>query len=261
MNMRLLAFAALAVTAVISTMAENAAPQKKAKPWLKRRPAVQSGGLVIKEEEGPRLLIVNAQRRIGQEDLEKMAFQLITYASLPWKTATAAVAQDAKLVARAELAKGAAGVVVVVDVPDAPALLVAPEEGWSAVNVGKLAEGDPQAPILAARFKKEMWRAAAWAVGGGNSSFQPCLLKGVSTMKDLDAIPLLQLGPEPNNKMIDEAHRRGVKSVRLASYTQACQEGWAPAPTNDVQKAIWDKVHQLPTEPIKIKPETKKVTE
>ena len=41
-------------------------------------------------------------------------------------------------------------------------------------------------------------------------------------------------------------------------YLVAVQEGWAPQPTNDVQKAIWDKVHALPTEPIKIKPEEKK---
>ena len=46
----------------------------------------------------------------------------------------------------------------------------------------------------------------------------------------------------------------GKRSV----YRKACEEGWAPAPTNDVQKAIWDKVHAMPTEPIKIKPETKK---
>ena len=258
MNMKMLAFVTLAVTALLSAMADDATPKKKVKPWMRRRPAVQTGGLVIKEEDGPRLHIVNAQSRIGQEEFEKMAFELTTYVSLPWKTVTSAVAQDAQLVARTELAKGAAGVVVAIDAPDAPALLVAPEEGWASVNVAKLAEGDPQAPVLSARFKKEMWRAAAWAVGGGNSSFQPCLLKGVSTMKDLDAIPLLQPGPEPNNKMIDEAHRRGVKSVRLASYTQACREGWAPPPTNDVQKAIWEKVHEIPKNPMKIEFDPKK---
>ena len=145
--------------------------------------------------------------------------------------------------------------------PDAPALLVAPEEGWAAVNVAKLAVGDPLPPVFAARFRKELWRAAAWAVGGGNSSFQPCLLKGITTMKDLDAIPLLQPGPEPNNKMIDEAHRRGVQTARFNTYRQACVEGWAPPPTNDVQKAIWEQVkadkERGPTNPITIQPPKK----
>ena len=59
-------------------------------------------------------------------------------------------------------------------------------------------------------------------------------------------------------KMIDEAHRRGVRSVRLASYRQACREGWAPAPTNDVQRAIFEQVkadkERGPTNPITIPP-------
>ena len=29
-------------------------------------------------------------------------------------------------------------------------------------------------------------------------------------------------------------------SVRRATYKQACREGWAPAPTNDYQRAIWE---------------------
>ena len=50
----------------------------------------------------------------------------------------------------------------------------------------------------------------------------------------------------------------GVLPAQRATYLKACEEGWAPAPTNDVQKAIWEKVHAMPTEPLKIKPETKK---
>ena len=50
----------------------------------------------------------------------------------------------------------------------------------------------------------------------------------------------------------------GVTTRAVTSYKTACKEGWAPAPTNDVQRAIWDKVHAMPTAPIKIKPEEKK---
>ena len=49
-----------------------------------------------------------------------------------------------------------------------------------------------------------------------------------------------------------------VRKIEVVSYQDACEMGVAPAPTNDVQKAIWDKVHAMPTEPIKIKPEEKK---
>ena len=49
-----------------------------------------------------------------------------------------------------------------------------------------------------------------------------------------------------------------VLQQEVSTYKKACEEGWAPNPTNEFQKAIWDKVHELPTEPIKIKPEEKK---
>ena len=47
--------------------------------------------------------------------------------------------------------------------------------------------------------------------------------------------------------------RMGVSPTRKGTYEAAVKQGWAPAPTNDIQKAIWDKVHQLPTKPIQIK--------
>ena len=233
---------------------------RKLRPWQRRRGT--GGGLVFKMIPGPHLRLVNAQGRVAQGEFEKMARDLTTSVSLPWDAVSVAASTDGQAVARAALADGAAGVVAVIESPDAPALLIAPEEGWSVVNVARLAADEPLPPVFAARLRKELWRAAAWAVGGGNSSFQPCLLRGITTMKDLDAIPLLQPGPEPNNKMIDEAHRRGVQSARFTSYRQACVEGWAPAPTNDVQKAIFDQVkadkERGPTNPITIPPPNKK---
>ena len=45
--------------------------------------------------------------------------------------------------------------------------------------------------------------------------------------------------------------------VRI-TYKKACEEGWAPAPTNEFQKAIWEKVHAAPKNPMKIKFDPKK---
>ena len=47
--------------------------------------------------------------------------------------------------------------------------------------------------------------------------------------------------------------RAGVTPWKVTTYKRACEEGWAPAPTNEYQQAIWDKVHAVPTEPLKIK--------
>ena len=52
------------------------------------------------------------------------------------------------------------------------------------------------------------------------------------------------------------ANKLGIKRIRWLTYRDACQRGVAPEPANAEQKAIWDEVHAIPTEPIKIKPET-----
>ena len=52
-----------------------------------------------------------------------------------------------------------------------------------------------------------------------------------------------------------------VSPAEYVPYRKAVIEGWASSPTNEYQKAVWDKVHAMPTAPIKIKPETKKVRE
>ena len=64
------------------------------------------------------------------------------------------------------------------------------------------------------------------------------------------------------NNQISEANEMIAGSdpeMRELAEMEQAQD--TPAPTNDVQKAIWDEIHAMPTEPIKIKPETKKVSD
>ena len=59
-------------------------------------------------------------------------------------------------------------------------------------------------------------------------------------------------------RMSGYLEKGGIRPEQKVFYRKAVEEGWAPAPTNEFQRAIWDKVHAMPTEPLKIKPETKK---
>ena len=76
-----------------------------------------------------------------------------------------------------------------------------------------------------------------------------------------DAIKADMPCPEPFNRMIMSATALGAYVKRRTSYHKACEEGWAPAPTNEVQKAIWEQVkadkERGPTNPIKIEPPKK----
>jgi len=50
----------------------------------------------------------------------------------------------------------------------------------------------------------------------------------------------------------------GVMPARKGTYESACQEGWADEPKDKYQQAIWDKVHAIPKNPMKIEFDPKK---
>ena len=138
-----------------------------------------------------------------------------------------------------------------------PAILVAPESRWALVNIAPIAK--EQRPVFfEQRTKKELSRAFAYLCGATGSKFERSLTRGITSQAELDKNYDYELPMDIVQRFWDYMKPLGVLPAQRATYMKACQEGWAPAPTNDVQKAIWDKVHAMPTEPLKIKPETKK---
>ena len=232
--------------------------EKRARENYERK----SGGIIRKQNSAKgAVLIVNAQGRVSRKDLDAALRHIdeTVHPILEYRDAKDIKAANPK--ADIERLGGKVGVVIV-DVPDAPALTVAPEEGWAIVNVRALAVDNPPVEVLATRTRKELLRAFALACG---CSFmargQIVVREGLHTAKDLDTIPIEEYGVDVLMTLGRSLPSYGVMPWIETTYKKACQEGWAPAPTNDVQKAIWDRVHELPTEPIKIKPEAKKVSE
>lgn len=140
----------------------------------------------------------------------------------------------------------------------APTILVAPEDPWAAVNVKNLMKDNPTPEVLKTRIRKELWRAFAFAMGAANSQMQPCLMRPVFSLKDLDAEKVAILSPEPLMGISQTAERLNFATSRRVTYKTAVVEGWAPAPTNDVQRAICEKVKaeqsEKPSNPLKIRP-------
>lgn len=54
--------------------------------------------------------------------------------------------------------------------------------------------------------------------------------------------------PQSMGAVLSNAKEKGIAQVRRTTYRKACEEGWAPAPTNEFQKAIWEKVKAAKTE-------------
>lgn len=155
--------------------------------------------------------------------------------------------------------KADVAVIVVAD-DKTPTLLSAVEDGWAVVNVRKLSEGlstpEAKAKFLEPRCQKEVLRAFA-TIGGGIASQYPDNLMDIAKISDLDLVDVF-IPNDAERSMRKILAQRGVTPVQKAFYSQACRQGWAPAPTNDTQKAIWDRVHALPTNPIKIKYDPKR---
>ena len=146
----------------------------------------------------------------------------------------------------------------VVSQQDAPALYIAPEKGWAFVNVAALAADKPTEDVLARRVRREVWRGFAMAAGSTDTEWEHCLLGPITSLKSLDNIESEAVSPEPTTKIAKHLTKLGILPFKRVTYKQACMEGWAPAPQNEFQKTIWDKVHAVPAKPMKIEFDPKK---
>lgn len=142
--------------------------------------------------------------------------------------------------------------IFIVDSPSLPALLVAPEGRWAAVNVTPLEKDAPQRSFFAARVEKELTRAFAFLCGGANSQFPAALTGGVTKPSDLDNYMDHLLPVDIFARFPPYLECFGVKPAVQQTYRNACRQGWAPQPTNEIQKAIWNEVHSIPKNPMKI---------
>ena len=269
--MKKMMIAAILVACTVMVSADVAASAVSAERRARKRkritPEMQMekfGGFTIFPYEGRYCYFMNAQKRVSDETFDWVLKQITQTLALPVRMEKCEPPSNdnfAPIRKAWESAKDTGAVVSVVDIPGWTSILVAPEDGWVQVNIAALAKDSPKTEVLEARTKKELWRAFVMLFGGGNARFGKDLMRPVNSLADLDAFPNLAPGPEPFNAVLDGARARGITCIRRTTYKAACEEGWAPAPTNEYQKAIWDKVHAMPTAPLKIKPETKKVVQ
>jgi len=220
----------------------------------------ERGGWVEIAPSGSVVRVISAQSRVSHNDLKQSidVFRQALQLPVEWLDDASGTQDPAKLAATSNSDGKCAVAVVFVDDQSAPRMLVAPENGWASINLARLADGNPSHDQLVRRARQEYWRAACMVLGAYVSMQQPCVMTLITGNADLDANPCVIPEVEVLPKVSSMARKLGIRPGRRVVYERACEQGWAPAPTNDVQKAIWDKVHAMPTEPIKIKPEEKK---
>lgn len=234
-------------------------PERLAALQKRRAAAVQArGGIVSKPVIGNYLRFVSTQQRVGLDALKKLAKEANARLDVNYEVlATLAGKCPLEDVEVAMKQPKSGAVIMLVDDKKLPMIVAAPENAWAILNVARIYDDFPPEAVANARLVKELKRALAAAFYTGQSMDEPSLTQPVYSIVDLDSIPATTFHPETQAKILTAARKRNIGYIKMATYDRACAEGWAPEPTNDVQKAIWEKAHQLPTNPLPLTKPTK----
>ena len=217
----------------------------------------KTGGEIIKRGTFTgKVAFVNTQEKVADSNVCAIAKLFARMTDMNFVSMRLPAGKPEEILAKS----GAEVAVILADDPAAPTLLVAPEDHWAVLNVAKLTDDLPSAKakerFFVPRARKMLIKAASLACGGGSSQF-PDNIMNVSKVRELDFIKE-KLPADMVDHYIKYLGTLGVRPKEMTTYRAACREGWAPPPTNDVQKAIWDKAHEIPTNPIKIEFDPKK---
>ena len=218
----------------------------------------RNGGIVERSDSFQgRIIIVDERVKAETKQLVPVAEAFCK--QLKFNLSIIANQKESKLSYKQRLTKlnGQIGVFIV-EQEGSPALLLAPEEGWAVVNVKALVAGVEKSRLAPLRIQKEVLRALGFICGGMSSQFSASLAGSITKPSDLDLYNDLSLPADVQQAFKNNLIGFGITPYQHATYRQACCEGWAPAPTNDIQKAIWDRVHAAPKNPMKIEFDPKK---
>lgn len=241
--------------------AENQAAER-----VKRRAAAReailrkTGGPIVKPGKGS-VAVVDMQRKVPRSDIETSYRYFVGETSLDFKYVPQMADKDFSM-ADIKVPAGSSAALFIVDDPKLPMSLVAVESHWGLVNIGAITKGVPDSGLTKNRLGKLMTRVAAMTLGGGREGqYSQSIFEAISDAQDLDSLSTDRLSQNFVGGIVKNAKSIGLEPRFRTVYRKAVEQGWAPAPTNDIQKAVWDEVHAMPSAPLKIKPETKKVAE
>lgn len=202
----------------------------------RERMMTKTGGMIDFPGKG-KILYVNCQSKISAYDVQKRCDKIQYVTKFPCEVREGTWKFGDTKPSDASIA------IFIIDDESLPMSLVAVEAGWAVVNTATLK--------LEPRFSKELTRVTTLLGGAGYSPIATSVMHAVKNPSDLDkAIDGFTM--DMYNAILGNLKGLGMAPMRKTTYLKACQEGWAPAPSNDYQKAIWNQTHEIPTEPLKI---------
>lgn len=215
------------------------------------------GGDVVKPgSQKGKIVFLNSQKMLDKSEIETAVSTLHKSAKFNFEIHSSEIDNVFSMASinamRSKL--NAPVTLILIENSEAPTTLIAPEERWALVNIAKLSEGLKPGPLYSrmftARCRKQIIRTFSLLCGGGASQF-PGNMMATASVKDLDSVQEF-IPIDMGARWTEYLKNLGVTPAYQRSYKQACIEGWAPAPANKYQKAIWDKIHLTPKNPMKI---------
>jgi hypothetical protein len=213
----------------------------------------KTGGFGETTARGTSVAVVDAREKPAGAAIQfKDVFGSLSKTNVEIERSPLKAGESAFEKARSIIAAGKTGyVIVIIDNGTDGGVAVYPEERIAIVNAGIYAVADD--PLKTeTRIHKEIWRALGFVAGIGYAPFKNDVLQSVHSAQELDDLTYQVMQPMNFQKMYSDLGKFGISRARRVPYHIAVQEGWASPPTNDVQKAIWKRVHAIPDKPIKI---------
>ncbi len=206
--------------------APKTAPRRATTPEMRAKILARTGGMIQSKAEGPKLLFLNAQKRVPASAIDGPIEQIGKGLSLSAIRKDAPDTVDPIKGALAAL-QDKEGVAAVVVVADSEGILALDRAG------GALGHGQRGRPGRQGRERRNAGRphkqrglaCVRFLMGAAHTSFEHCLLKTVLSPTDADGFRVTTLCPEPFNNILAHAQALGMKPFRMTTYRKAVEDG------------------------------------
>lgn len=243
MNKKLM-MTSLVLGLVYTGLAEPKKYATKEEAIAAHRAAVEKvGGIIQRPIEGPAVLFVNEQKTVPAERIASYAADVAAHSRFSHRVQVREPAEKPSPLTENYLADTNVAAVVAICENGAckNTIAIFPESNYAIINVSALAADKPDADKLAERVRKEMVRCFGYLFGAGYSPrFPNSAMDPVYSLRSLDRMPCRGFGLDSVQAIARIMEDRGMTVIKRTSYQRACEEGWAPAPTNEIQKALWE---------------------
>ena len=253
---------AVFLCASFAAVSQGVAANRPKKSLAERRAEIEArvGGYLQRSGTGVgKAVIVNAQSVVAASNVTRVASKLDDKLKMRFEVRDVQSASlDGDWLSFKKKVEAGALVVLIAD-EKTPSLLLAPDEQWAVININRLAAGlkteSAKSKFMPGRVRRQIIRAFADLAGNGRAGDRsPATINDLMELDSaFESLPL-----ETFNRVANYLEGQGLTKREYASYGDACQEGWAPAPTNEIQKVIWNQINELPTKPIKVEFDPKK---